>query len=129
MVPDSDFVWAMPDGSQLAEAKFTRVAETTDSGDYKCTSTIMRGKDTIETTTVINVQVKKSYLISIYPYKLNQPRFTMRRLYLLKILIFSLTHHWKLKSHATSTLTPQEQRFSLLKEKLRASREIRPFYS
>ena len=69
MVPDSDFVWAMPDGSQLAEAKFTRVAETTDSGDYKCTSTIMRGKDTIETTTVINVQVKKSHLISIYPYK------------------------------------------------------------
>lgn len=57
MVPNSDFVWSMPDGSQLAKSKFTRVAETTDTGDYRCTSTIIRGADTIETSSVINVQV------------------------------------------------------------------------
>ncbi len=57
MVPSANFVWSFPDGSQLAQAKFTRVAAPTDTGDYKCTSTILRGAEVIETSTVINVQV------------------------------------------------------------------------
>ena len=62
MVPNSDFVWRMPDGSQSASSKFTRIAETTDTGDYTCTSTIIREQETIETSSLINVQVNTKYL-------------------------------------------------------------------
>ncbi|CBY23694.1 unnamed protein product [Oikopleura dioica] len=71
----ADFVWTTPDGSQAAMDQLNRIAETTDSGFYTCTSTIKRGRtnEMIEVSSSVNVQVRYQPMIAteeleIYSY-------------------------------------------------------------
>ena len=59
IVPFADFVWKLPDGSQLANSKLViQTSRSRDSGEYTCTATITKDMEVIETSKTVNLQVQ-----------------------------------------------------------------------
>ena len=59
IVPFANFVWQLPDGSQLANSQLTiESSRSRDSGEYTCTATINKDMEIIETSKTVNLQVQ-----------------------------------------------------------------------
>ena len=59
IVPFANFVWQLPDGSQLANSQLMiESSRSRDSGEYTCTATINKDMEIIETSKTVNLQVQ-----------------------------------------------------------------------